>query len=127
MAKLSSIVICDGAVHSFGHWSLVGVTRTLWGDGLPLRAEFTVYLCFTDVRSADAAVIEFLDPVAAAAGETGAIKWRQEFALKDDPKQPTQQFVWQVTDVDLQRAVDHELHIFVARKLVDVVTIEVVA
>jgi hypothetical protein len=127
MAKLSSIIICDGAVSSFGHWTLVGATRTLWGNALPFEASFGVYLCLTDVRDLSLILLELIDPVAAAAGETGAIKWRREFSLEGNPLRPTEHHFLPVDAVTFLRAIDHELHVFVAGKLVDVVTIEVVA
>jgi hypothetical protein len=74
MAKLSSIIVCDGAVLSFDDWTLVGVTRTLWGDALPFDPEFGVYLCLTDVRRDTRVALEMYDPVALAHGETGALK-----------------------------------------------------
>ena len=127
MAKLSSIILCDGAVLSFGQWTLVGVSRTLWSDHLPFTPRFTGYVCATDVRRPTPLLLELFDPIAAANGETGAVKWHNEL-LMECPLYPSnfeRCFVAAATEIT--RAVPHELHITVAGTLADVVTIDVVA
>ena len=127
MASVSAVIFCDGGVLSFGCWTLVGVTRTVWGEALPFDGSFGLYLLLTDVRAKVKVEVELHDPVGAAQGETGSLKWRKDFRLQGSAKEQDFERYFQTESINFVRAIDHELHLKVDGKLLQVAILSVVA